>query len=128
MGYQQATEAMRSSASVAAGSDPVFFDELGLARIVALVAESGRGSEFVDDVLSPVVQDRNGEVLLETLETFLAANCNIAETSKQLHLHYNTVRYRLSRLEGLLGPFVTDAEQRAVLLAACRLRRRLVSS
>ncbi len=44
--------------------------------------------------------------LAHTLDAFLAADRNVAQTARVLFVHYNTVKYRLERLERLLGPFV----------------------
>jgi PucR family transcriptional regulator, purine catabolism regulatory protein len=51
----------------------------------------------------------------ETLQTFLDADRNVARTARALFVHYNTVKYRLERLERLLGPFV-DVPARCLTL------------
>ena len=42
-------------------------------------------------------------ILLETLEVFLAHNGSWARTAEALHLHVNTVHYRIQRIERLTG-------------------------
>jgi purine catabolism regulator len=41
---------------------------------------------------------------------------NMAETARHLYYHYNTLRYRLTKLERLLGPFSTNT---AVTIRVC---------
>jgi DNA-binding PucR family transcriptional regulator len=57
-------------------------------------------------------------MLLETLEVFLANDCSWARTAQALHLHVNTVHYRIQRIEALTGRDLSRLDQRAALL--CR--------
>jgi hypothetical protein len=51
------------------------------------------------DALSPASRER----LTETLEAWLANACNTTATAKALHVHAQTLRYRLRQLEEVLG-------------------------
>ena len=55
-------------------------------------------------LLQPLIEydTEHGAPLLETLWTFVLCDKNHATTAKTLHLHRNSLRYRLSKIESLL--------------------------
>ena len=57
-------------------------------------------------------------VLLETLELFLAHDCSWARTAQALHVHVNTVHYRVRRIEILTGRDLSRLDHRLDLRAA----------
>src|SRR5438132_261470 len=65
-------------------------------------------------------KDRGG-VLLQTLEAYLATNGSPTDAAERLHLHRNTVLYRLGRIEDLLGVDLRDAEVRLGLHLALKI-------
>jgi len=101
--YEDAREALK----VAQLSDTIqviFFDNLGFYKILS---EKNRNEleKFIEDLLQPVFEyDRNkkGE-LIKTLETYYENNRNLKLTSSKMYTHYNTVLYRIKKIEGLAG-------------------------
>ncbi|WP_336115776.1 PucR family transcriptional regulator [Streptomyces sp. PTD9-10] len=75
-------------------------------------------------VLGPLLEsDRTATaVLLSTLETFLACDGSWARTVKALHLHVNTVHYRMQRIEHFTGRDLSLLSDRLDLWAALLCR------
>ncbi|MFJ3582252.1 PucR family transcriptional regulator [Streptomyces sp. NPDC090127] len=61
-------------------------------------------------------------MLLRTLEVFLAHNCSWSRTAEALHLHVNTVHYRIQRVEALTGRDLSRLDHKADLRAALLCR------
>jgi DNA-binding PucR family transcriptional regulator len=84
-------------------AEVVLFDRHPLA--VLLAAAPDQAAALASSVLGPVLalpgDDRT--VLLATARTWLAAAGSTSAAAEQLHLHRNSVRYRLRRLEELTG-------------------------
>ncbi|MGW7194387.1 PucR family transcriptional regulator, partial [Streptomyces sp. NPDC054838] len=59
-------------------------------------------------------------MLRETLEVFLAHNCSWTRTAEALHLHVNTVHYRIERVQALTGRDLTRLDHKVDLYAALR--------
>jgi purine catabolism regulator len=108
--YDEARRALRLGDRVETTGDVTFYDDLGLLRLLAQI-DDVELDLFVSDVLGPVLELSEGDraALLQTLDSLLANNFNIAQSAREVHYHYNTLRHRLVKLERLLGPFSTDA-------------------
>jgi len=99
------------------------FDGLGLDRLLVAVPES-EAAAFCADLLGRLEAHdaARGTALVTTLETFLATR-NAALASRQLYLHYNTLKNRLAKIEEIIGPFLDDPDRCLSLALALRLRR-----
>ncbi|TQN28605.1 PucR-like helix-turn-helix protein [Haloactinospora alba] len=71
--------------------------------------------------LRPVQRDRMADTLLVWLQVGFNAN----EVAQRLHVHPQTVRYRLRRLEQLFGEWLRDPDHRFELELVLRARRLL---
>ena len=49
------------------------------------------------------IADRRGDTeYLKTLDVYLENNCNVTKTAQDLHLHRNTMMYRIERIQEIL--------------------------
>jgi hypothetical protein len=94
--------------------DVVGFDEAGLLQALLAVPPQ-RVAWFVDRHLGPILARPE---LIETLRVWLAARGSRRTASEQLHLHRNSVGYRVSQLKTRLGVDPLDPAHFAILQAA----------
>jgi hypothetical protein len=112
-------EARLACQSATPGSQEVVrFDQRPLAVLLASAPDQAAGVAAA--VLGPVLslQPEDRKVLLETARTWLAAEGSTSTAAQQLHLHRNTVRYRLLRLEELTGRDLAKPSEAAEVLVA----------
>lgn len=95
------------------------FTDAGLLQVLLAVPRD-RLEFFVRRHLGPVL-DR--PELLATLERWLATSGSRQAVSEQLHLHRNSVGYRVGQLKGLLGVDPLEPAAGAILHAALCARR-----
>ncbi|MCV7287782.1 MULTISPECIES: PucR family transcriptional regulator [Mycolicibacterium] len=107
--YQEARTALRLGPRVSGAGAVTAYGELGLFRLLAQVSDDDLRA-FAEEKLGPVLRMSEPErsEMFQTLETLIEHNMNMAEAARHLHYHYNTLRYRLAKLERLLGPFSTS--------------------
>lgn len=93
-----------------------------LERLLSAVPADVR-AVFSARTLRPLLpeHDRTG-TLLHTLEVFLRHDASWSRTAAALHLHVNTVRYRVQRIEHLTGRDLTRLPHRLDLHAALLCR------
>ncbi|MEE4022469.1 helix-turn-helix domain-containing protein [Gordonia sp. PKS22-38] len=89
------------------------------AAILAMLPDAVR-TTFVGLVLGPLSDgdDRSAADLLRTLTVFLDEDCSWNRTAARMHLHVNTVRYRVSRIEALTGRDLSTTADRSDLFLA----------
>jgi sugar diacid utilization regulator len=98
--------------------------DLGVYRLLLVLRDSGELAPFVARTLEPLLADtRTGDALVETLEAFFACNGNLSEAARHLHLHRNSLIYRLNRARELLDRDLDDPELRLALQLAIKGRR-----
>jgi sugar diacid utilization regulator/putative methionine-R-sulfoxide reductase with GAF domain len=96
---------------------------------LGLLAVLGRGQQrkplrdLVTQALEPLVaaDAQSGSEYLKTLHTYLNADRHLERASCELHVHVNTLRYRLGKIQELLGVDLHDVDARFVLELALRV-------
>ena len=89
-------------------------------RVEALLDLAAAQPELVEGPLGVLLDDPDDTALAETLLAWFAADREAAAAAERLHLHVNTLRYRLRRVQDLTGVDLSDWDQR--LLAELQLR------
>ena len=120
--YAQARRAVTIGRRVRGPASTTHFDQLGVHRLIALVPDAGELRAFADDVLGPLAgRDAEAAGLRETLQVLLDTNFNVAEAARLQFFHYNTMRYRVGKLERMLGPLSSDPLLRLDVAVALRI-------
>lgn len=118
--YEQARKAVSVGRQMSGPSALTHFDGLGIFRLLTLVPDTAELRSFAAEALGQLIANDTPENadLRMTLSVLLDTNLNVAETARILHFHYNTLRYRIVKLERMLGPFTTDPNLRLTLSIA----------
>lgn len=96
----------------------VAFEDLGIARLLLQIPDLAELRTFADDVLGPLPADA---ALLDTLTTWFACNGSPQRTARELHVHPNTVAYRVRRVEEVTGMRLDQARDRLMVQVACEI-------
>lgn len=100
------------------------YSEIGSHTLLLALQDDGVVRTFRDAVLQSLVDydDRRGTELVRTLELFLESGGEYRSTAKALHVHVNTLRLRLARIEALTGRSFANVEDRVDFFIALRSR------
>jgi PucR family transcriptional regulator, purine catabolism regulatory protein len=108
--YEEARVALQVGRRLSGSSAVTNFAGLGLYRLLSNVSQAELRT-FVQDTLGPVLElpEPARSDLLKSLAVLSSTRFNVAESARILHYHYNTMRYRVTKLERMLGAFADDA-------------------
>ncbi|HEY2602830.1 MAG TPA: helix-turn-helix domain-containing protein [Thermoleophilaceae bacterium] len=107
---------LAANVAAAHGADELAFEETGAYRLLlpAMIEDPQELRRFHEETVAPLVAyDEQYETeLVRTLESFLDADGNVAQTAQRLYTHRHTVRYRLERVRELTGLDVSSTDGR----------------
>jgi PucR family transcriptional regulator, purine catabolism regulatory protein len=108
--YEEARVALQVGQRLHGAGAVTSFAGLGLYRLISNVSQAELRA-FVHDTLGPVLElpEPARTDLLKSLMVLCSTRFNVAESARILHYHYNTMRYRVTKLERMLGAFADDA-------------------
>ena len=123
-GYREAEEALLIGQALLGGNCATCFADLGIRRLLFPLRHSPEVRAFYGEYLGALesYDERHGTELIETLEGFFAHHGNHVRAAEALHLHRNTLLYRLSRIQSIAGLDLEDPEVRLAVQVALRLR------
>jgi sugar diacid utilization regulator len=108
--YQEAERALRVIRRFGGQAKVLRYTDIGAARLLFHVNEPAELIDFARQRLGPVLayDQRHGGILIQALEAYLDAGQSVPLAAEQLSLHPNTLRYRLRKVEELLGAPLAD--------------------
>ncbi|HUZ21329.1 MAG TPA: helix-turn-helix domain-containing protein [Acidimicrobiales bacterium] len=121
---EQAQRALSVALRMGVAGRVTTYDDLGIHRILLHVPQDELRT-FAQDVLGPLLAyDReHRSSLAPTLATYLQANEHLRRTAGVMHLHVNTVSYRIRRIEAITGLALADPSQRLLAQVAVEALR-----
>ena len=122
--HREAEQALRIGARLQAPRGVAAFADLGLHRLLVAMTQHPELDDFYRQAAGALVDydARTGSGLMETLDAFFACHGSPTDTAQLLHLHRNTVLYRLRRIEEVGNLRLDDPTTRLNLHLCLRIR------
>jgi sugar diacid utilization regulator len=126
--YRAGKEAeLAANVAEAEGRSTLAFEDTGAYRLLlpAMSEDPGELERFYQETLAPLAAyDEQYETdLVNTVETYLENDGNVAQTAATLFTHRHTVRYRLERVKELTGHDIGSSEGREKLSLGLKAMR-----
>lgn len=97
--YQEAKLSLEVGAKVWGVGKVYHIKQVGMFVTLANVAQEHK-AELAHQILYPLLRD---EQLYKTVQTFLNCGLNLTEAAEKLHIHRNTLIYRLDKTKKVIG-------------------------
>ncbi|MGE5575838.1 MAG: PucR family transcriptional regulator [Syntrophothermus sp.] len=123
--YTEALKALAIGKSLPGGGCVIHFGQLGVYRLLQQIVDWNELEGFYCETILPLdIHDRNSNSdLVKTLNAYFECNGNLKRVSEKLFTHYNTILYRMERIEALTGLDLKFHEHRLNLLIGLKIRR-----
>jgi sugar diacid utilization regulator len=98
------------------------FQDLRVYATLSELATSPAGRDFARDVLAPLRSGKGGVADLEqAVTTYIRFGGNLNAAARELHIHRNTMLYKLERASRALQLDLREAEHQFTVWLACKL-------
>lgn len=123
--YEDAMLALRTIAQLGGRGQAVSFEALGVIPLLLQSQDQKELVAFMEQHLAALLHydQHNQSQLTETLEAYLANNGNLRLTAAACHVHLNSLKYRLRRIEEIGGLDLRSGETRFRLQLALAVHR-----
>ncbi len=122
-GVRQAERAIDLGLRLGRAGQPVRYDDLGIYRLLCTIGDMQHLMGYARDVLGPLLgyDTEHRTELVRTLSVYLRHHGSHKQSARLLHLHTNTVAYRISRIEAITGLDLGDPDDRLVAHVAVKI-------
>jgi len=128
--HREAEQAVSLGIRLFGRGTTTYFGDLGLYRLLLSIQGNSEVRTFYHETLGKLLEyDRkNNSELVKTLDVFFTSRGSPTEAAERLHLHRNTLLYRLHRIREISGLDLDDPEIRLSLHLALRIGQSLSAS
>jgi sugar diacid utilization regulator len=121
--YAEARHAVDTGRMLSGLGGVVVFSDLGIHRLLVRVRDVDDLRTFAHDVLGTLIehdQNNRGDYLT-TLTMYFNENNSPQRTARRLHMHPNTVTYRIRRIEEIIGLSLSSYSDRLIIQVALEI-------
>ncbi|HMA59251.1 MAG TPA: PucR family transcriptional regulator ligand-binding domain-containing protein [Halanaerobiales bacterium] len=120
--YSQAKRTINVANKLNKKDQVYFFDDLGVYKLLYKVDREEK-NRFLKNSLIPLLKydKAHNTELLKTLKAFFEENGNLTNVAKKIYVHYNTVHYRLKRIEKITGLSLDNPDDKLNLEIALKM-------
>lgn len=131
-GYQIALKCVEAKLSsiIKQLSEVVTFDDLGVFQIIPMQKNGVDLKVFFIKTLGKLIEyDRHNKTeLIKTLYCLVQNNLNLSKTARDLHIHYNTLRYRLERIKQVSDIDIFNSQNKLAIEVSLQILPMMVDS
>lgn len=123
--YNEALKALTIGKHLYLESKIILFDQLGVYRLLEQLPDRDELLAFYQETIASLdaYDTASHADLVQTLSAFFECHGNLKQVSKQLYTHYNTIVYRMERIEEISGLNLKCPEARLNLQIGLKIRK-----
>ncbi|AZR72674.1 hypothetical protein BBF96_04280 [Anoxybacter fermentans] len=120
--YREAKESIRVAKITNCYGKVLYYEKLGVYRLLHKI-DAKVLENFLHDILGPLIRydQENNTELVKTLDCYFKNNANLKRLADELYVHYNTILYRMERIQTILGVDLSDRDTRLNLEIALKI-------
>ena len=123
--YQEATAALAVGARLSNQQAIIWYEDVALYVLLKRFSDQSEVNRWQEQTLGRLISydQKNDTELVKTLETYYDANQVSQQAARDLFIHPKTLKYRLRRIEEILGINPFDGDRQLVFYLATKLHR-----
>ena len=120
--YSQAKRTIIVASKLNKDKQIFFFEDLGVYKLLYKIDKDQKNSFLENSIIPLLKYDKaHNTELLKTLKAFFEENGNLTNVAKKIYIHYNTVHYRLKRIEKITGLSLESPDDKLNLEIALKM-------
>ena len=121
--YEEAKEAINVSRAISKENNTSVYEKLGAYRLLDSFYNSEKAEKFLSSYLGDLIhyEEENNINLIKSLKALIQNDWNMKEAAKKLYIHYNTMKYRMKKVEEILDVDLGKNEDRFNLNLSIKL-------